>query len=133
MIKKSGLLLGILVALMFVSTFQVQAQDPVRKLGRGVCNTAFGVFEIPLKMWDVNKSDGGVACITDGPFLGIGHFLLRECVGVLEIVTFPMPLPGMTDSPNKAGWGYAPIIEPEFIFDYDHNPYNIIYQDFPVD
>ncbi len=106
-------------------------QGPIRKLGRGVCNTALGVCEVPLKVYDVNQTEGGVAAVTYGLFKGFAYFFAREGVGLAELLSFPVPLPGMTESPNEGGWGYAPMIVPEFIFDTEHNPYNIIYQDFP--
>jgi putative exosortase-associated protein (TIGR04073 family) len=62
-------------------------------------------------------------------FQGIGYFLAREGVGIVDIVTFPMPLPGCPDDPNDIGWGYGPIMEPEWIFTREQNPYNFFYHD----
>ena len=121
------------VVLLLSTTVAVNADDqgPMRKLGRGVANLALGACEVPLKVYDVNQTEGGVAAVTYGLFKGIAYFLAREGVGLAELLSFPVPLPGMNESPNEGGWGYAPMMYPEFIFDTEHNPYNIIYQDFP--
>lgn len=78
-------------------------RDPVRQLGRGLANVITGVGEIPLNMYQVNKSDGDIAALTYGLVRGIWRCVVRETVGVFEIITFPV--------------GWAPIIEPEFIFE----------------
>ena len=101
----------------------------VRKLGRGVSNIAFGVLEVPIKIHDVNQENGGIAAVTYGTFLGLAHFIAREVVGVVEVVTFPIPLPGGNVATDGNGWGYGPILAPEFIVDRDHNMANIVYQD----
>ncbi len=130
-LAKKALLVGMVLAVTAVIAFEVNAGDPFRKLGRGVVNVAFGALEIPMKVYDVNKDEGGLAGCTYGLFKGIGYCIAREVIGVIEIVTFPMPLPGATDSKRDAGWGYGPFIEPEWVVGPDHDIYNIIYQDFP--
>ena len=109
------------------------AGDPFRKLGRGVVNASCGALEIPMKVYDVNVNEGGLAACTYGVFLGIGYFVAREVIGIVEIVTFPVPLPGATDEPRESGWGYGPLMEPEWVVAPDHDIYNIIYQDMPLD
>lgn len=125
------------VCILGFCALSVDAQDavmgPVRKLGRGLCNAAFGATEILIQGYDVNQAEGALACYTYGVFRGIAFFLVREGVGVFEIATFPVPFPGLTDSKNETGWGYAPILKPEWIIDPQHDPYNLIYQDFPPD
>jgi putative exosortase-associated protein (TIGR04073 family) len=101
----------------------------VRKLARGVANVGFGVLEIPMKIHDVNQENGGIASVTYGTFLGITHFVARELVGVFEVVTFPIPMPGGDVESDGNGWGYGPIITPEFVVDREHNMFNIVYQD----
>ena len=126
--------LGFVVAVATLISFNVSASDsgdPFRKLGRGIVNVGFGALEIPMKIYDVNKTDGGLAAFTYGLFKGIGYFVAREVIGVVEVVTFPMPLPGATDSKRDIGWGYGPLMEPEWVVGPDHDIYNIIYQDFP--
>jgi len=81
------------------------------KLGRGVLNTALGVFEIPKqsvkRAIDTDTSYGYVS----GLFVGIGYFVLRELAGVYEIVTFPIPLPAHYEPVIDPLMGYKPKIE----------------------
>lgn len=107
--------------------------NPARKLGRGICNAGIGALEIPMKIYDVNQEEGGFAAVTYGTFLGIGYFIAREVIGITEIITFLMPLPGCKDDPRESGWGYGAIMRPEWVVDEQHDIYNIIYQDLPVD
>jgi putative exosortase-associated protein (TIGR04073 family) len=120
-----------LAAVLFVS-LAVGANDPFRKLGRGIVNVAFGVLEVPMKIYDVNEEEGGLAAVSYGLFKGIGYFIAREVVGVTEIATFIAPLPGAVEEPRESGWGYGPLMEPEWVVDKRHDIYNIIYQDLPV-
>ncbi|MFA6290405.1 MAG: exosortase system-associated protein, TIGR04073 family, partial [Victivallales bacterium] len=116
-----AVMLGFIVAVAALISFNVTAGgDPFRKLGRGIVNVGFGVLEIPMKVYDVNQVDGGLAALTYGVFKGIGYFVAREVIGVVEIVTFPMPLPGATDSKRDIGWGYGPLMEPECVVGPDH-------------
>jgi putative exosortase-associated protein (TIGR04073 family) len=126
-----AVILGFIVAIAALISFNVSAGDPFRKLGRGIVNVGFGALEIPMKIYDVNRDEGGLAGLTYGLFKGIGFFVAREVIGVVEIATFPMPLPGATDSKNDIGWGYGSLMDPEWVVGPDHDIYNIIYQDFP--
>jgi len=127
----SRILLAGTIALVF-ATFcipEASAGNPFKKLGRGVCNAAFGALEICKQPVLISQSEGELPGLTWGVFQGIGFFLAREGVGVVDIVTFPMPLPGCPDDPNDTGWGYGPLMTPEWIFDRDQNPYNLFYGD----
>ena len=124
---------GIVMTVVIFVSISVQADNPARKLGRGICNIGLGALEIPVKIYDVNQEEGGFAAVTYGTFLGIGYFVARECVGVTEIITFLMPLPGCKADPREGGWGYGPIMYPEWVIDQEHDIYNIVYQDLPVD
>jgi len=107
--------------------------NPFKKLGRGIVNIAFGVCEIPLKIYDTDKEYGGVAACSWGVLKGIGFFIIREVVGVVEVITFPMPLPGCVDNNrNPGGWGYGPMMYPEWVIDEEHDPYNTVYKDQPI-
>ena len=75
---------------------------PVRKLGRGTANLLFGIIEIPKNMIYIGKVYGGPAGVTYGTYLGIKRFILRELIGIWEIITFWYP--------------QGTIIEPEFVF-----------------
>lgn len=110
------------------------ANGPIRKLGRGLSNTIFGFLEILIQPYKVGESeDGGIAACTYGLMKGITYFLGREAVGVVEIATFPMPLPGATKNKYETGWGYGPLMRPEWIFDLEDNPYDFIHQNHPVE
>lgn len=105
---------------------------PIEKFGRGITNVTFGVLEIPIKVYDVGEEKGGLAAITYGLFKGIAYTVARECVGVVDIITFPLPLPGATDWVEEGGWGYGPLMEPPYIIDHEHNIFNIVYPDSPM-
>lgn len=130
---KKAFFAGIALTIVMFVSLNVQAGDPARKLGRGICNAGIGALEIPMKIYDVNQEEGGFAAVTYGTFLGIGYFVTREVIGITEIVTFLIPLPGCKDDPREAGWGYGPMMRPEWVVDEQHDIYNIIYQDLPVD
>ncbi len=105
------------------------ALKPVEKLGRGIANVAFGALEIPMKMWDVNQSMGGIAGITYGPLKGVAYTVAREVVGVVDIVTFLVPLPDCPDEAEGYGYGYGPIMRPAWVVDIKHNAFNFFYDE----
>ena len=84
-----------------------RGSQPIRKLSRGVANTVTGIFEIPVTIQAVTNEEGPVAGMSWGLFLGTGAALTRTGVGLVEILTFPFPLPAT---------GYAPLLRPEFLF-----------------
>jgi putative exosortase-associated protein (TIGR04073 family) len=109
------------------------AEGPIRKLGRGLSNVLFGICEVFIQPYKVNKKEGGIAAVTYGLFKGIFYFVGRGVVGVVEIITFPAPLPGASTSKYSWSiWGYGPLIEPEWIFTIEDNPYNIVYPNYPA-
>ncbi len=133
-LSKKFLLTGLLICATFVPmscpAVDVDTESgPLEKLGRGVANVAFGPLEILIRPYDVNKDKGAIAALTYGVFKGIAYVIARECVGVLDILTFPMPLPGCTDDPLDVGWGYGPMLRPAWVVDTDHNAYNFFYDD----
>lgn len=73
---------------------------PADQFGRGICNILFGVAEIPANILRVTDEEGDLAGVSKGVGLGVWRFLVREVVGVVELVTFP--------------FGWTPIIEPEY-------------------
>ena len=106
----------------------------VRKLGRGIANVGLGALEIPIRAYDVNEEYGGIASVTFGVLEGVCYCVAREVLGVVEIVTFLIPLPGATGDEHITGeWGYGPLMYPEFVVDRDHDIWNIVYQDPPVE
>src|ERR1043166_3087354 len=102
--KVSGWLLvgAVIFGLSASSSF---ADDAGRKLGRGLANTFFGIFEIPIQIQRTVEREGSGAGATYGVCKGFGHFFMREGVGIYEVLTFPIPYPRY----------YEPILEPEFL------------------
>lgn len=72
----------------------------LRQLGRGANNVLTGALEIPANILQVKEEDGDLAGLTYGTLRGTYRCIVREVVGVFEIVTFPV--------------GFKPIVEPEF-------------------
>ena len=100
---------------------------PVVKLSRGIANVAFGIIELPKAWWDVQNDMGGIAGLTYGTLKGVCYFVAREVVGVVEIVTFPFPLPNCPNNPQGAGPGYGPIMFPAWVVDVGHDWNNFVY------
>ena len=133
----------ILCAMLFfaaASSVEIYAQEAtepptivdqiVRKLGRGISNVAFGALEFPVQWYQVNFEEGGLAACTYGILRGVVFVVIREVVGIVEIVTFPVPLPGCSDVPGAPAAGYGPILQPEWIVTPAQNKYNFIYPTF---
>ena len=100
----------ILLVSLFVLNFCAPAycDDPIKKLGRGICNIGTFPFEIAEQVSRVNDSDGPMAGATYGVLKGFGMMFVRALVGVYEVVTFPVPFPK----------DYGPILtDPEFFFE----------------
>jgi putative exosortase-associated protein (TIGR04073 family) len=89
----------------------VRSDVPVlRKLGRGLSNTVLSIAEVPFRMGSVGRHEGPFAGVTLGLLSGVGNALVRTAAGVIEVMTFPLPLPRRD---------YAPLVEPEFLFQPD--------------
>ncbi|MDD5698721.1 MAG: exosortase system-associated protein, TIGR04073 family [Victivallaceae bacterium] len=102
---------------------------PLEKIGRGVANVAFGPLELVQQPLDVAQDKGNIAALTYGVFKGVAMTVAREVVGVIDIITFLMPLPGCTDDPEDIGWGYGPMLRPAWVIDREHNAFNFFYDD----
>jgi putative exosortase-associated protein (TIGR04073 family) len=126
---KSFIVVGIVLFAVAFSSDTFAASGPLEKLGRGVANIAFGPLEILIRPYDVNQEKGAIPAWTYGVFKGVVYVVARECVGVVDVVTFPMPLPGATDDPEDSGWGYGPLMRPEWVVDTEHNAFNFFYGD----
>ena len=100
---------------------------PLEKLARGISNVAFGVFEVPIQMQYVNNRAGGIAGLTYGTLRGAALFVARLGVGLLEIVTFPFPLPDCPETPEGFGPGYGPIMYPAWVIDVEHDWWSFVY------
>lgn len=131
-ISKSFLIAAFVAVAAFGAFTSVKAEEPavmlpVEKLGRGITNAAFCVFEIPMKWSEVNNDMGGLAGITYGTLKGVCYTVARAVVGVVDIVTFLFPLPGCPNHPDDAGWGYGPIMKPAWVVPVDKDWNNFIY------
>ena len=78
---------------------------PLRKLGRGLANVALGWTDIPVTIGRVHQRDGSPASVFYGPLAGFRNAAGRTAIGVLETVTFFVPLHHNT---------FEPMILPEF-------------------
>ena len=130
--SKSFLVAAFVAVTFFGTISTVRAEEPgimlpVMKLGRGITNVAFGVFEIPMRWTEVNNDQGGLAGITYGTLKGVCYFVARVVVGAVDIVTFPIPLPGCPDYPEDAGWGYGPIMKPAWVVPVSSDWNNFVY------
>jgi len=66
-------------------------QDPLRKLGRGLGNIAFGVTELPYTMGRTHRAENANAAFSVGVVRGTWRTFQRVGYGVVEVVTFPFP------------------------------------------
>ena len=73
---------------------------------RGAVNAVTGWVEIPKRIHETSLSDGALAGFTWGLLRGLGYGFIRTAAGLYELVTFPFPAPP----------GYAPVIQPEYVF-----------------
>ena len=101
-IFKSLLLLS---ALAFFSPQVVMAQaenyptQAAEKLTRGIANTATGFMELPKTMILASQKEGIVYGVTAGFLAGLLNVVGRTVLGVMDVVTFPIPT-GPTVSPR---------------------------------
>ncbi|MBE6380661.1 MAG: exosortase system-associated protein, TIGR04073 family [Lentisphaerae bacterium] len=102
---------------------------PLTKLSRGIANVAFSPLELLKHPYDVNKNMGAIPGITYGVLRGVCFTVARIGVGVIDIVTFPIPLPGCKDDPEDHGWGYGPLMRPAWVMDLEHNAFGFFYEE----
>ena len=79
-----------------------------RKAGRGLAAMTTGFLEIPGNMVAESRKHGAGAGVPLGFVFGLGKLVIRELVGVYELLSAPFEAPA----------GFKPIIEPEFPWDY---------------
>ena len=97
----------ILVALIFFTGAPTGWADPGTKLGRGLCNTAFGWFEIVNEIGHESDRHGPEIGIVSGMVRGSAFAVGRTLGGAYEVVTFLLP---------NGSKGYEPIILPDSVF-----------------
>lgn len=103
--KKALIICVALVTILSIATASY-AQDPAKKLGRGIANILTGWVEIPKNIYNTSIESNPLVGLTVGTAKGIGMSIVRTGAGVYELITFPFPLPE----------DYMPILEPEFVF-----------------
>lgn len=95
------------VALGLAAAPRAEAQTVGAKLARGVAGITTGILELPGNIAKETHVHGA-AGIPVGFGMGLGMVVVRELVGVYELLTFPFPLPA----------NYAPILHPEYPWSY---------------
>jgi len=98
----------VIIAMVGMAT-QCYAQDPVKKLGRGLANILTGWVELPKNIYDTSVEENVLSGLTMGLAKGVGMTIVRTGAGVYETVTFPFPIPE----------DYQPVLEPEYVFSCD--------------
>ncbi len=133
-ISKSFLVTFCVAFIMVGVSFSAKADDawimrPMEKLGRGITNVAFSVLEIPMKWSEVSSEKGALAGLTYGTLKGVCYTIARIGVGVVDIITFPFPLPDCPDDLEDVGWGYGPIMRPAWVVPVGEDWNNFVYDD----
>jgi putative exosortase-associated protein (TIGR04073 family) len=101
-----GLIICVAILMVLSVATSSYAQDPAKKLGRGIANILTGWIELPKNIYDTSVEDNPLSGLTIGLAKGVGMTIVRTGAGVYETVTFPFPIPEC----------YAPVLEPEFVF-----------------
>ncbi len=104
--KYKGLIIAVVMVMVLAVATSSYAQDPAKKLGRGLANILTGWIELPKNIYDTSVEDNPLAGLTIGLAKGIGMTIVRTGAGIYEVVTFPFPIPE----------DYGPVLEPEFVF-----------------
>jgi putative exosortase-associated protein (TIGR04073 family) len=84
------------------------ADTAARKAGRGLAAITTAFLEVPGNMVVETRRHGPAYGMPLGFVKGLGGIVVRELVGVYELVTAPIAAPA----------GYRPLIQPEFPWDY---------------
>jgi len=101
-----GIIICVAIVMLLNIATESYAQNPAKKLVRGVANILTGWVELPKNIYDTSVEDNPLSGLTIGLMKGVGMTIVRTGAGVYETATFPFPIPE----------GYAPVLEPEFVF-----------------
>lgn len=104
--KYKGLIIAVVMLMVLAVATSSYAQDPAKKLGRGLANILTGWIELPKNIYYVSVQDNPLAGLTIGLAKGIGMTIVRTGAGIYEVATFPFPIPE----------DYGPVLQPEFVF-----------------
>ncbi|MDD5036146.1 MAG: exosortase system-associated protein, TIGR04073 family [Methylococcaceae bacterium] len=69
------------------------------KFGLGFINVATGLVEIPKTMVVESSNEGITSGLTLGFVKGVGHMMGRSVLGILDVVSFPIPTRSMVTPP----------------------------------
>ena len=97
-----------LAGFLLPATARAAEQSAARKLGRGLAAMTCSFLEIPGNIVEVSRERGQGWGFTLGFAQGLGKTVVRVLVGVYETLTAPIEVPK----------GFAPVIDPEFPWDY---------------
>ena len=103
---KKGIIIAVVLITILCISSTGYAQDPGKKLMRGMANILTGWVELPKNIYDTSVEDNVFSGLTVGLAKGIGMTIVRTGAGIYETLTFPFPIPE----------DYAPVLEPEYIF-----------------
>lgn len=104
--KYKGIIIAVVMVMVLAVASASYAQDPAKKLGRGLANVLTGWIELPKNIYDTSVEENPLAGLTIGLAKGVGMTIVRTGAGIYEVVTFPFPIPE----------DYGPVLEPEFVF-----------------
>lgn len=90
------------------------------KLTRGLASVAFGISDLPGMIVKETRARGAIG-FPLGLAEGLGMVVIREMVGVYEVLTAPFPIPA----------GYRPILSPDYPWGYRTSPER--FPEFPWD
>ena len=96
------------LAVLVIGSLMAGCANPEKKLGRGLNNTldVVRLGELRRTMEQSALFDGGDYSYTSGFVKGFNRTVARTCLGVYEVVTFPLPTPGH---------GYDPLFTDTFV------------------
>lgn len=109
--KKHFLILGMAALVLTGLISEAFAKDDAfTKFGRGMANITLSFGELYTQPILLSKDNDISTAFFGGLFKGTAMFIVREAVGIYEVITFPLPVPKE----------YKPIIEPSTTFtDWD--------------
>ncbi len=101
--KFKKILLIVLTGSLLGASAVYAGDNPGSKLGRGLTNVVTSPLEYILQTVKLAKDHDGATAVFGGWANGTWFMIQRVCVGVYEIVTFPVPLPAK----------YGPVLDPD--------------------
>jgi len=103
---KKGIIVIVALLTICCMTATCYAQDPGKKLIRGLANVLTGWVELPKNIYESSVEDNIFTGLTIGLAKGVGMTIVRTGAGIYETITFPFPIPE----------DYEPVLEPEYVF-----------------